>query len=192
VDGTIAETTGECKQGMDISYKGIWGYRAAAGVAGHTKEPLYLVNRPGNQTSSSGAAVWIDRALELVSDFEELWLRGDTDFSLTEHLDKWDQKKGEVCLGLQCLSEPGRRGPANRESGLAVARNGPPGYEVQTKPRQRPDNVKEAIIREREYKNICLRGARWLSSATSRASAEGLPEGWCARTLSVERRAGAV
>ena len=25
-DGTIAGTTGECKQGMDMSYKGVWGY----------------------------------------------------------------------------------------------------------------------------------------------------------------------
>lgn len=25
-DGTLAPTTGECKQGMDISYKGTWGY----------------------------------------------------------------------------------------------------------------------------------------------------------------------
>ena len=26
VDGSLAATLGECKQGMDISYKGIWGY----------------------------------------------------------------------------------------------------------------------------------------------------------------------
>ena len=25
-DGTLAPTTGECKEGMDISYKGQWGY----------------------------------------------------------------------------------------------------------------------------------------------------------------------
>lgn len=25
-DGTMAETAGECKQGMDINYKGQWGY----------------------------------------------------------------------------------------------------------------------------------------------------------------------
>ena len=25
-DGTMVKTTGECKQGMDINYKGQWGY----------------------------------------------------------------------------------------------------------------------------------------------------------------------
>jgi hypothetical protein len=25
-DGTLAETTGQCKEGMDISYEGVWGY----------------------------------------------------------------------------------------------------------------------------------------------------------------------
>jgi hypothetical protein len=30
VDGTIAGTTGECKEGMDISYKGIWGYAVSS------------------------------------------------------------------------------------------------------------------------------------------------------------------
>ena len=25
-DGTLAETTGECKQGMDVAYDGTWGY----------------------------------------------------------------------------------------------------------------------------------------------------------------------
>jgi hypothetical protein len=33
-DGTIAPTTGQCKAGMDMSYKGIWGYATADRVAG--------------------------------------------------------------------------------------------------------------------------------------------------------------
>jgi hypothetical protein len=65
VDGTIAGTTGECKGGMDMSYKGIWGY-APLLVLANRKEVLYLVNRPGNKTSRDGAAEWIDRAIDLV------------------------------------------------------------------------------------------------------------------------------
>ena len=25
-DGTLAETGGECKEGMDVAYNGVWGY----------------------------------------------------------------------------------------------------------------------------------------------------------------------
>ena len=43
---------------------------------------------------------WIDRSLDLVEGrFEEVWLRGDTDFSLTEHLDRWD-KRCKFVLGF--------------------------------------------------------------------------------------------
>jgi len=34
-DGTILKTNGECKEGMDISYKGIWGYQS---IGGHSRK----------------------------------------------------------------------------------------------------------------------------------------------------------
>ena len=47
-DGTLARTLGECKGGMALSYKGIWGYAPLIISLANTREVLYLVNRPGN------------------------------------------------------------------------------------------------------------------------------------------------
>jgi hypothetical protein len=153
MDGTMAETTGECKEGMDISYKGIWGYGPLLISLAQTREALYLVNRSGNAPSHLGSAVWIDRSLDLVEGrFEEVWLRGDTDFSLTEHLDRWDERCKFV-FGLDAY--PNLVGIAGGLSGRKweTLERKPP-YEVKTQERQRPENVKERIVRERGYKNI--------------------------------------
>src|SRR5690349_20522085 len=45
--GTIAPTLGECKSGMAMSYKGIWGYAPLIVSLANTREVLYLVNSAG-------------------------------------------------------------------------------------------------------------------------------------------------
>jgi len=153
VDGTIAETTGECKEGMDISHKGEWGYAPLIISLAQTREPLYLVNRSGNAPSHLDSSVWIDRSLDLVQGrFEEVWIRGDTDFSLTEHLDRWD-KRCKFVLGFDA-----RPNLVALAQGIAGEQweelERKPKYAVKTHERQRPENVKERIVRERGYKNI--------------------------------------
>ena len=58
-------------------------------------EPLYLVNRSGNRPSHEQADVYLDKAADLCrqSGFRKITMRGDTDFTQTKHLDRWDSEK---------------------------------------------------------------------------------------------------
>lgn len=153
VDGTMAGTSGECKGGMALSYKGIWGYAPLVVSLANTKEVLYVINRPGNAASHQDSVPWIDRAIALVKPFAgRVTLRGDTDFTHTAQLDRWDQAGVFFLLGLD--AHPKAVGLAE---GVAEPSWRPlerlPKYEILTEPRQRPDRVKEAIVVAKGYEN---------------------------------------
>ena len=157
-DGTIAATFGECKGGMGLSYKGIWGYAPLIISLANTREVLYLVNRPGNVVSHEGCVPWIDRAIELVRPHAgEITLRGDTDFTLTGELDRWDSQGIKFLFGMDAHPKVVQLAEAlPQEAWKPLERL--PGYEIATEPRAKAPRIKEAIVHFKGYLNKKLVG----------------------------------
>ena len=158
-DGALAPSEGWCKQGVDIAYDGTWGYHPLIVSLANTAEPLYLVNRSGNRPSHEHADVYFDKAAALCrrAGFRRITLRGDTKFSQTKHLDRWDTDGVRFVFGIDAmanLKDLAERLPELEYSELARS----PRYTIQTVPRQSRERHKERIVSERQFETLKLTG----------------------------------
>ena len=170
-DGTMVETYGERKQGTDFNYKGQYGYHPLVVTLENTSEVLYVLNRSGNRPSHEKAAGYFDRAVALCrrAGFRKIRLRGDTDFSQTEHLDRWDDDGVKFVFGYDAMDNLYEAAECLELSDWRQLERRPR-YEVKTEPRRRRKNVKEATVERRNYKNIKLQ-EEWVAEFSYRPTA---------------------
>src|SRR5205807_603810 len=121
--------------------------------------PLFLVNRGGNRPSHEHAEVYLDRAIALCrrGGFRKVTVRGDTDFTQTRHLDRWDRESVRFIFGIDAMAN--LRGLAERLPDLAYSEmERPARYTVKTVPRQAKERFRERIVSERGFATLKLVG----------------------------------
>ena len=159
-DGSMVPTTGGCKEGMALSYKGLWGYHPLLVSFANTREPLFIVNRSGNRPSSEGAAHYLDKAVALCrsAGFADILLRGDTDFSQTEHLDRWAEEGIRFVFGYDVRKNLKAQADSLPNAHYEeLQRRAKRAFVEEDECRIRPQQIKEEIVRAKGYKNIRLR-----------------------------------
>jgi hypothetical protein len=97
--------------------------------------------------------VWSQQSPEF---FAEAIIDADgTDFSQTEYLDGWDDQGVTFVFGISAMPNLVKTAENLSETAWGDLIR-PPKHVVKTKPRTKPVNVKEQIVKERGYKNIRL------------------------------------
>jgi hypothetical protein len=154
VDGKIQETFGECKEGMDISYKGVWGFSTLVTTEATSGAHLYVVNRPGNKLSQEGAGEWIDKSIDVVRrGFDKVYLRGDSAFSLTWKFDEWDEREVGFIFGYDATGNLLKKADLLGKNEWDTLERPSEEYKNR-KERRKKMRVKEAVVERRGYRNL--------------------------------------
>ena len=143
---------------MDFNYKGQYVYHPLLISLANTTEPLFSFNRSGNRLSQELADVYLDKAVTLCrqAGFRKILMRGDTKFAQTKHLDRWDDAGGiRFIFGFEAHDSLEARADELLADAYKLLKR-PQQYQVKTTPREKPERVKQEIVRERGYETVHL------------------------------------
>ncbi len=177
-DGTMVETLGQCKQGIGMNYKKQWGYHPLIVTLANTGEPLYVANRSGNRPSHENAPIYFDRAISVCREagFRKILLRGDTDFALTKHFDRWSDAGVGFVFGFDAMLKLEEIADALENTAWKPLRR--KGKSApKTGRRRKPRKYKQEVVIENEYQNKRLQ-REWIAEFAYQPGA-------CARTYRV-------
>ena len=138
--------------------QGAVGIPSVAGFSGEYTRALFIVNRSGNRPSHESATKYLDKSVKLCREagFRSILLRGDTDFTQTTELDRWDHEGVRFVFGISSCKTLQENAENIEESEWEMLER--QCREIKTAPRRRPINIKQRIVKKREMEDIQLVG----------------------------------